>query len=269
MTPCPERCRVRPAWSGPRAACGGGDPFAVVRDRDSARTVGLPGNPLAGHEEDEVYTCTHEKDCFDQCPEPRFDDGTTWCRCKQLGNLTYECRVRDLGPGEDIPDDGGLGGGGTDYWKCGDLRDTLAAEYVRKHVPQAPLGSWKCRVFAKHPRFIVLGQGIENGLKHDTWGYVNPYMSGGMAMVEAHFRTFHITSGYRCPVGNASIPRAAVNSAHMRGRAADFLPLPIDSTWTWDYKGKLIDWALTNTWANEGFRYTSKNHVHLGFEVQK
>ena len=55
----------------------------------------------------------------------------------------------------------------------------------------------------------------------------------------------------------------------MRGRAADFLPLPIDSTWTWDYKGKLIDWALTNTWANEGFRYTSKNHVHLGFEVQK
>ncbi len=249
---------------------GGGDPFAVARDGDGARELpGLPGNPLANKDgdEDEVYICTHGRDCFDKCPKPRFDDGSTLCSCTQLGNLTWECRVRDLRPGEELE---GGGGGDDDHWKCGDLRDTLAAEYVEKKVPQAPGGSWDCHVFHKDPRYIVDGEGIEWGVKHSNWGYVDANLSLGMAAVENHFRTFYVTSGYRCPVGNSSISGASDESAHMRGRAADFQPLVIpDSTWTWEYKGKLIEWALDNTTANEGFRYTNKNHVHLGFNVKK
>ncbi len=58
----------------------------------------------------------------------------------------------------------------------------------------------------------------------------------------------------------------AGGSAHLRGRGVDFQLLG-DTTWTWEYKRKIIEWARDNAGANEGYRYTDRNHVHLGFRV--
>ena len=206
------------------------------------------------------------EDCWDKCPEPIDDGWSTWCSCKQVTDQTFECRWKNLAPGE-VPE---TGGGGNDFYKCGDLRDTLAAEYAGKNVPQAPGGTWSCHTFSKaNSRYIVSDQGIEWGSRHDLYGYVDSDLASGMAAVEAHFgESFHITSGYRCPVGNGMVG-GKPTSAHIRGRGVDFHPLPIDSTWTWEYKQKIIEWARANVNANEGRRYPTRNHVHLGFNVEK
>ncbi len=159
-------------------------------------------------------------------------------------------------------------GGGGDVYKCGDLRDKLAAEYVGKNVPQAPFGTWSCHSFSEaNGRFIVNGPGIEYGNKHGYYGYVDSDLTSGMAAVEAHFdKSFRINSGYRCPVGNKAVDGVG-GSAHVRGRGVDFQLPSGDTTWTWEYKRKIIEWARDNAGANEGYRYTNRNHVHLGFRV--
>ena len=154
---------------------------------------------------------------------------------------------------------------------CGDLRDTLAAEYVGKGIPQAPGGEWDCHSFSKsNSRFIVNGPGIEGGNKHGYYGYVDSDLTSGMASVEAHFgKRFRITSGYRCPVGNKKVGSKAPTSAHVRGRGVDFELPSSDTIWTDNYKDSIIKWAEKNTTANEGFQYTDRPHIHLGFNVEK
>lgn len=130
-----------------------------------------------------------------------------------------------------------------------------------------PCSSCLPRVSEANGRFIVNGQGIEYGAKHGYYGYVDSDLTSGMAAVEAHFdKRFHINSGYRCPVGNATIPKASPSSAHLRGRGVDFQLLG-DTMWTDSYKDSIIEWAADNAGANEGYRYTNRNHVHLGFRV--
>ena len=215
----------------------------------------------------------------------RGDDGTCQCFC---GYTDEDGWCVHTGCDDDDDDGGGGGGGGggrggggggggvieppdTSRY-CEDLRDTLAAEYVGKGILQAPGGEWDCHSFSEsNGRFIVNGPGIEHGNKHGYYGYVDSDLTSGMAAVEAHFgKSFRINSGYRCPVGNGSAEVGGQSgSAHVRGRGVDFQLPSGDTIWTWEYKKKIIEWALDNTNANEGYRYANKSHVHLGFNVEK
>ena len=107
----------------------------------------------------------------------------------------------------------------------------------------------------------MYGEGIEWGLKHDYYGYVDGSLTGGMAAVEAHFGAFTITSGYRCVKGNRLAGSNTDNSRHVRGRAADFWR----SGWDDEYKDSIIDWARARWSDMKAFRYATKNHVHLGW----
>ncbi|MDE2973197.1 MAG: D-Ala-D-Ala carboxypeptidase family metallohydrolase, partial [Gemmatimonadota bacterium] len=158
--------------------------------------------------------------------------------------------------------DGGGGGGdeptgGGGVWSCGDLRDTLAAEYVGKNISNGP---WDCHKFSLVlSRFVVPDGDIEWGMRHDYYAYVDGSLIGGVALVEAHFGVnFEITSGYRCPRGNGG----AANSRHVRGRAADIWL----EGWTDAYKDSIIDWARARWGPDmEAERYPVRDHVHLGW----
>jgi len=241
---------------------GGDDPFALVRGLDGADEL-LPAALL---DDGDIYTCTGAASCWGKCPEPRNDDGSTWCSCRAVSPQILVCRVKHLEPGEVPPIKEEIRSG-SDYYKCGDVRDTLAAEYVGKSYRHGP---WHCHKFHKDSRYIVHGRGIENGMKHGYWGYVDGYLTDGMASVEAHFGvTFQINSGYRCPIGNSTIRRASPTSAHILGRAVDFQPFDIDSTWTEAYKDSIIKWAREYAGSDEGSRYETRNHVHLGFHTER
>lgn len=68
-------------------------------------------------------------------------------------------------------------------------------------------------------------------------------------------------------VGGGPVLPGAGGSAHVRGRGVDFQLPSGDTTWTDYYKDSIIEWAAANVNANEGYRYTDRNHVHLGFRV--
>ena len=144
-------------------------------------------------------------------------------------------------------------GGG---WSCGDLRDTLAAEYKGRRISNGP---WDCHKFSLVlSRFILPDGDIEWGIKHGYYGYLDGSLIVGMAAVEAHFGKFMITSGYRCPIGNDGAG-GKPDSHHVRGRAADFRR----AGWTDEDKDSVIAWALSNAGARYGKRYGDRDHVHL------
>ena len=235
--------------------------FTIIRGPDGAVTI-RSAHPLADgdDDDDDGFTCATVKECWERCMSrcccrPRLDGGGFTCKpgeCEDDGGSG--------GGGEGGGEGGGGGGGGRG---CGDLRDTLSAEYVGKNISNGP---WECDKFSlAGSRFIVHGEGIEWGLKHDYYGYVDGSLSGGMAAVEAHFgAVFHINSGYRCPRGNRLAGSDATNSRHVRGRAADFRLFT--SRWTTEFKDSIIDWARARWGTNmEAWRYATKSHVHLGW----
>ena len=207
-----------------------------------------PGNPLA---DEGGYTCQNVWDCFDQCErhcfcKPTQDDN--FCCCNgEWGCDHCEWVVE--------PEDGGIGGGGGGG-ACGDLRDTLAAEYA--------LGEFGCRDFYwPGPKWVVpFSKGIEWGLKHAQYGYMDDRVTGKIGRMEAHFDIIAFTtSGYRCPVGNSNVG-GVDGSWHTKGRGYDFVVL--GDRWTQQLKNDIVTWAYANG-AVEAYSYANKPHVHLAW----
>ena len=90
-----------------------------------------------------------------------------------------------------------------------------------------------------------------NEPKHNPWGHIDPTLPPMLedlriraidAGLVDHAQGLPLSSGYRCPKGNASIPGAAERSYHMAGVAVDISTrslwggLPLE-----DWKGKYED----------------------------
>lgn len=83
---------------------------------------------------------------------------------------------------------------------------------------------WPCTMFSRRighnaPPDIKRGRGTHN---HDR-GYLSPQYSANRAAMarDLHSVPIHITSEWRCPVGNANV-RGADDSLHMYGSGGDF-----------------------------------------------
>jgi hypothetical protein len=116
---------------------------------------------------------------------------------------------------------------------CGDERDVIILEYVTHPVNLLPT----CDDFSEsggstHFSWSELNFHWGQGNPHAEWGMVRPSLTTGLdATRDDYGKQVVITSGYRCPHGNASITGADPNSAHMHGSAADFRSLLAD--WDW------------------------------------
>ena len=254
--------------------------LAVVARGDT--TGGTAGTRDAGQydrntKSDDGYGCDDVEDCFDQCPEPRQDGGTTVCFCTRQGG-GFWCDVTEYGPGEH-PGGGGRCGGGSGggvvevrprsgghtitkcgQEKCGDARDGLAVEYADRGVG----GSWPCTKFSKdHSDLIGVGTDGYHS-RHEGYGYISSALPSGIATVEAHFNISLVyTSGYRCPVRNAAISSSANpdGSHHIFGQAVDFYTA---TGWTAELKERIHQWGRAN--AAESFSYPPpRNHNHLAW----
>ena len=84
------------------------EPFVIVRRdvADGEINEGTAFDPVSGG----GYVCDDPQDCWDRCPPPTQDGGTTVCRCTRYGDGPFACTVVFYGPDDDIP---GLGGGGS------------------------------------------------------------------------------------------------------------------------------------------------------------
>lgn len=61
-----------------------------------------------------------------------------------------------------------------------------------------------------------------NESRHAPWGYIEEGMASGLQKGrDAYGEAILVTSGYRCPIGNANQPDAVPDSKHKEGRAVD------------------------------------------------
>jgi hypothetical protein len=116
---------------------------------------------------------------------------------------------------------------------CHDTVRTIIAEYVTYRVNLQPT----CADFATgggsaHFQWWELNDDWSNGNPHRPWSMIRQALLDGLEETRTnHDRGgIRLSSGYRCPHGNASIPGSAPNSYHMHGRAADMFSA--DYPWT-------------------------------------
>ena len=110
---------------------------------------------------------------------------------------------------------------------CGDSElDELMREYPQYGVNLMP----NCDTFASsgastHFTWSQLNGGFSTGSQHSPWGLVTQRLKNGLDYVASNYANFariSLTSGYRCPHGNALVGGVS-NSAHVHGIAADLL----------------------------------------------
>ena len=87
--------------AGVASAAAGGESFVVVRT-DHGGSRGWTSASLDGG-----YFCRSAADCWNQCPPPEEEGGTTVCDCQDQGGA-YWCTITSYDPGEEVP----VGGGG-------------------------------------------------------------------------------------------------------------------------------------------------------------
>jgi hypothetical protein len=96
---------------------------------------------------------------------------------------------------------------------------------------------------------------VKSGLKTNLETTRSNYNRGGI----------RISSGYRCPHGNASIPGAAYQSIHMQGTAADLYAA--SQAWT-ETEFNLLKAAADLTGPVESFdwdEYPDDRHYHVAW----
>lgn len=132
---------------------------------------------------------------------------------------------------------GGPGRGGSrddDEGECGDERDELAAEYTRLGWTGWPCEKFQKSVVSAHFSWSELNDGWSGGNEssHRPWGYVDQRLIFGLEQTRGYYGRggIRISSGYRCPNGNRSLPSASATSLHMKGLAADMFSA--SHTWT-------------------------------------
>jgi hypothetical protein len=107
--------------------------------------------------------------------------------------------------------------------QCGDERDIILQEYIDYHVNLRPT----CTDFASsggtaHFTWRELNGGFQAGNPHHPWGLVSQGLTDALEATRTNYNRggIRLTSGYRCPHGNARVS-GAPRSFHMHGRAAD------------------------------------------------
>lgn len=115
---------------------------------------------------------------------------------------------------------------------CGDERDVMIEEYRAGQVAWTPV----CSDFASsggttHFSWSELNGHFQDGNPHPPWGIVRQSLMTGLEETRANYNRggLRLTSGYRCPHGNAQVG-GVQQSLHMHGRASDMFSL--DHPWT-------------------------------------
>lgn len=228
----PQRGRVFQAGEKPREA------RIEVRNSEAGKSHGT------------TATCYY----FIYCYEDPETGQTLWCDGSTL-RLLY-C----IG-GEEEDDDGGGGSGDDDEEDNCDCSNEFQCELEAEYedVP----GHWPCSKFESVPGYLYVGtRGTHDG-QHSGYGYINPALESGLAAVETSFETdINVSSGYRCPEGNASIPNSGDNSHHIHGQAADFKTITLP--WSTAVRDSIAEWAEAYGGAVEVRKYPT--YLHLAWQ---
>lgn len=111
---------------------------------------------------------------------------------------------------------------GTILPECGDERTNIIKEYKTNNVNWTPsCGDIANSGGSEHFSWSELNGNFQDGNPHNPWGIVRSSLTTGLEATRSNFGApIYLSSGYRCPHGNASVGGAA-QSFHVHGRAAD------------------------------------------------
>ena len=106
------------------------------------------------------------------------------------------------------------------------IREYEAPAYSRTDFKPS-CNSFQSAGASRHFTWSQLNGGFADGNPHRPWGIVTDSLRRGLDYIASNYPNFkgiRLTSGYRCPHGNASpTVRGSNTSFHMIGRAADLL----------------------------------------------
>lgn len=146
---------------------------------------------------------------------------------------------------------------------CGDDRDNIIDEYRGAQVAWTP----NCNDFATsgdsaHFTWRELNGGFAQGNQHEPWGIIMSALRTGLEATRTNYNRggITLTSGYRCPVGNANVG-GAPQSYHMHGRAADMYSA--DHPWTQTEFNRLRQAAVDTGNTIEALFWTTYADRHL------
>ncbi len=171
----------------------------------------------------------------------------------------YTCKARFQVNGSTI--------GNLEVWRfinnCGanDERGEMIAEYHDHGVNYTPV----CTDFATSGgsanfSWSELNGGFSNGNPHSPYGIVTGGLTSGLESTRSLYNRggIQLTSGYRCPHGNAAVSGAA-QSYHMHGRAADMYSA--SHAWT-EAEFNLLKAAADQTGPAESFSWSTYTDRH-------
>ena len=152
--------------------------------------------------------------------------------------------------------------------RCGDLRDGIAEEYKNAAAPSDTY--WNdCTNYRRHTFVISQADhaGTENG-EHGGYGHIHSATVTGYGSIVAAAANDGVTgivrsATWRCPEGNANIPRAVPGSSHVTGRALDLK----SDDWGEDKYDILVraandaDADSFSGWGTGAYEYT--DHIHI------
>ena len=228
--------------------------FQVGEAPREARIDVRPAEPGKGY--GVTDTCIY----FIYCYEDPETGHILWCEGSSI-RLMY-C----IGDGEDDDEclngcGGGGDGGGDNEDEC-DCSNEHQCDLEAEYKERGDSENWPCSKFYTVPGYLYVGPtGTHNG-EHSGYGYINPALEVGLDAVRTQFETdLSVTSGYRCPVGNANVPNSGSNSHHIHGQAADFKTTTLP--WSTAVRDTIAEWAEMYGGAVEVIPYT--NHIHLAW----
>ncbi len=174
-----------------------------------------------GVDTQEVYVCQRGRGAGGDANADTATDGTTicwyWVTEIRIGGILVS-RTEEFLFCEESQGSGGLGG-------CDDEQRKIAQEYVdydvqeREH-PDCSDIEYKGAGTANF-KWEELNGYFQEGNPHKHYGWVQLSLKSGIQGMRDDYGPLPLSSGYRCPHGNASIAGASLKSWHLEGRAAD------------------------------------------------
>lgn len=155
-----------------------------------------------------------------------------------------------------------LGSSHIEFSACADDRDNMIEEYRGGQVNWTPAcGDFASSGGSANFTWSELNGGFSTGNPHSPWGIAKTELTDGLEATRTAYNRGGIllTSGYRCPHGNAAVGGVS-QSLHMHGRAADMYSN--DHSWT-ETEFNLLRDAADGTSPTELFFWTTYADHHL------
>ena len=119
---------------------------------------------------------------------------------------------------------------------CDETQQAIAEEYVDYNVarshPNCEHIEYK-GARAVHFSWSELNGDWQEGNPHTDYGWVSQALKDGLDDMRTRWGgQLKLSSGYRCPHGNASLPKAVSTSWHLEGRAADISVKWLAGVWS-------------------------------------